>query len=404
MMTYDSLTNAELTKFFKAGNYKKQIIKNIEIIGQRKLVILGDGRGVNGEILKKVLGQLRKKGVRVPELAFEATNDERTLVKGDNSIRSITELKGMSKAYYVLVSSSYDELEVYLKGMTGRVGSAQSIEKRLQQYGFTERDYCLVNQPVSFLGTYMKMKRSQFNISDKSTQNKLEKDVRRTEPQLAECKDKFHGQRCFIIGYKEGVKLDELNLLFNEKCISYNGICKFFSKTPLRPTQYILSNAEHYLGNGKYIEAMDCFVASNVTVFEDKFEKKPTYFNIMGNGFIPQLPSFGSTQHSEALRRVDDLYIALQLALYEGFSEIYIYGFDGIYDAQITSYDEALVNDEKKYDYPEEAQTLLKNVKTYASSAGVSIYNMSGIDSLNMFESRTIDQIDFSTTKLLSKI
>lgn len=34
----------------------------------------------------------------------------------------------MSKAYYVLVSSSYDELEVYLKGMTGRVGSAQSIE------------------------------------------------------------------------------------------------------------------------------------------------------------------------------------------------------------------------------------------------------------------------------------
>ena len=52
MMTYDSLTNAKLTKFFKAGNYKKQIIKNIEIIGQRKLVILGDGRGVNGEILK----------------------------------------------------------------------------------------------------------------------------------------------------------------------------------------------------------------------------------------------------------------------------------------------------------------------------------------------------------------
>lgn len=46
MMTYDSLTNAKLTKFFKAGNYKKQIIKNIEIIGQRKLVILGDGRAL----------------------------------------------------------------------------------------------------------------------------------------------------------------------------------------------------------------------------------------------------------------------------------------------------------------------------------------------------------------------
>ena len=404
MMTYDSLTGGKLTKFFKAQNYKKQVIKNIEIIGQRKLVILGDGQGVNAEVLKKVLAQLKKKGVRVPELAFMATNDERTLIKDDNSIRSITELKGMSKAYYVLVTSSYDELEVYLKGMTGRVGSAQTIEKRLQQYGFTERDYCLINKPVGFLGTYMKLKRSQFNIANKSEQNKLEKNVRRTEPQLKECKDKFRGQRCFIVGYKEGVKLDELNLLFNEKCISYNGICKYFAKTPLRPTQYILSNAEHYLGNGKYIEAMDTFVASNVTVFEDKFAKRPTYFNIMGNGFIPQLPSFGTTQHSEALRRIDDLYIALQLALYEGFSEIYIYGFDGIYDAQITGYEEALVNADKKYDYPEEAQTLLKNVKTYASSAGVSIYNMSGIDSLNMFESRSFADIDFSTTKLLSKI
>lgn len=61
MMTYDSLTNAKLTKFFKAGNYKKQIIKNIEIIGQRKLVILGDGRGVNAEILKKYSVSLEKR-------------------------------------------------------------------------------------------------------------------------------------------------------------------------------------------------------------------------------------------------------------------------------------------------------------------------------------------------------
>lgn len=403
-MTYDSLTNSGLTKLFKAQTYKKHIIKNIEIIGQRKLVILGDGDGVNAEVLKKVLLQLRKKGVRVPETAFFATNDERTLREGDDSLRSINALKNMSKAYYVLVTSSYDELEVYLKGMTGRVGSAQSIEQKLQQLGFTERDYCLVNKPVGLLGTYMKLQSALFNISDKSAQRKLEAPVKRSEAQLKELKDKFRGQRCFIIGYKEGVNLEELNVMLNEKCIAYNGICKFFTKTPLRPSQYILTNSEHYLGNGKYIEAMDSFIASNVKVFEDKFAKKPTYFNIMGNGFIPQLPSFGSTQHKEALRRIDDLYIALQLALYEGFSEIYIYGFDGIYDAQITSYDEALVNADKKYDYPEEAQTLLKNVKTYAASAGTAIYNMSGINSLDMFERRSFDEVDFDTTKLLSKI
>lgn len=68
MMTYDSLTNAKLTKFFKAGNYKKQIIKNIEIIGQRKLVILGDGRGVNGEILKRFSVSSEKKASVFPSL------------------------------------------------------------------------------------------------------------------------------------------------------------------------------------------------------------------------------------------------------------------------------------------------------------------------------------------------
>ncbi len=403
-MTYDSLTQGALTKMFKAQTYKKHIIDNIEIIGQRKLVILGDGNGINAEIMKKTLLQLRKKGVKVPELAFVATNDERTLVKGDSSLRSITELKGMSKAYYVLVSSSYDELEVFLKGMTGRVGSALTIEKRLQQYGFTERDYCLMNKPAGLLGPYMKLKKTLFNISDKSYQAKLEKAVRRTDSQLKECKDRFAGQRCFILGYKEGVKLEELNVMLNERCISYNGICKLFAKTPLRPTQYILTDSEHYLGNGKHIEGMDSFIASTVTVFEDKFAKKPTYFNIMGNGFIPQLPSFGTTQHSEALKRIDDLYIALQLAIYEGFTEIYIYGFDDMYDAQITPYEEAFVNEEKKYDYPETAQTLLKNVKTYAASAGVSIYTMSDNPSLNMFEYRSFDSVDFSTSKLLSKI
>lgn len=71
MNNYDDVRfsyQCKADKVFKAGNYKKQIIKNIEIIGQRKLVILGDGRGVNGEILKKVLGQLRKKVSVFPSL------------------------------------------------------------------------------------------------------------------------------------------------------------------------------------------------------------------------------------------------------------------------------------------------------------------------------------------------
>lgn len=403
-MTYESLTKGGLAKIFKAQTYKKHIVKNIEIIGQRKLVILDDVNGGNAQILKKVLMQLKKKGVRVPEVAFYATNDERDLIKGDDSVRSITELQGKAKAYYVLVASSYDNLEVKLKGLEGKIGSAKLLAQRLEQYGYTNRDFCLMNEPAGLLGTYMKFKNSMYGIHEKSNEKKLGKLVKSTEAQMAAYKDKCAGQRCFIIGYKKGVVLEELNVMLEERCIAYNGICSYFTKTPLRPSQYLLTNSEHYQGNGKYIDQLECFVASNVSVFEDKFAKRPTYVNMMGDGLIPQLPSFASTQTSEALRRVDDLYVALQLAIYQGFTEIYLYAFDGIYSAQLTAYDEALLKEDGQYDYPEQAKTLLKNVKTYAASAGVSIYDMSNVTGLDMFEKKSFADVDFTTTKVLSKI
>jgi len=403
-MTYESLTKGGLAKMFKAQTYKKHIVQNIEIIGQRKLVILDDANGGNSEILKKALAQLKKKGVRVPEVAFCVTNDERDLVKDDDKLRSITELQGKAKAYYVLVASSYDDLEVKLKGLEGKIGDAKLLEQELHQFGYTNRDYCLMNKPAGMLGTYMKLKNSMYKISEKSQQKKLGKLVKSTESQMNAYKDKFRGQRCFILGYKKGVVLEELNLMLGEKCIAYNGICSLFSKTPLRPSQYLLTDAEHYQGNGKYIDQLECFVASNVKVFEDKFAKRPTYINMMGDGLIPQLPSFASTQSSEALRRIDDLYAALQLAIYQGFTEIYLYCFDGLYDAQLTAYDEALLKEDGQYDYPEQAKTLLKNIKTYAASAGVSIYDMSNVSGLDMFEKKSFNDVDFATTKLLSKI
>ncbi len=403
-MTYESLTKGGLVKMLKAQTYKKHIVKNIEIIGQRKLVILDDVNGGNAEILKKALAQLKKKGVRVPEIAFFATNDERDLIKDDDRIRSITELQGKAKAYYVLVASSFDELEVKLKGREGKIGSAKLLAQRLEQYGYTNRDFCLMNEPAGLLGTYMKMKNSMYKVSEKSEQKKLGKLVKSTEAQMNAYKNKFAGQRCFILGYKKGVVLEELNVMLEERCIAYNGICTYFSKTPLRPSQYLLTSNEHYQGNGKYIDQLECFVASDAKVFEDKFAKRPTYINMMGDGIISQLPSFASTQSSEALRRIDDLYAALQLAIYQGFTEIYLYCFDGLYDAQLTPYDEALLKEDGQYDYPEQAQTLLKNIKTYAASAGISIYDMSNVPSLDMFEKKSFADIDFTTTKVLSKI
>ncbi|MGN0700090.1 MAG: hypothetical protein ACI4J8_03725, partial [Oscillospiraceae bacterium] len=78
----------------KAAAYKNHFIKNIEVIGQRKLAVIGDGKDY--ELLMSTMSALRTKGVRVPEIAFRVVLNENE-ADPDNDIKFIDELKGMSK-------------------------------------------------------------------------------------------------------------------------------------------------------------------------------------------------------------------------------------------------------------------------------------------------------------------
>ena len=72
---------------------------------------------------------------------------------------------------------------------------------------------------------------------------------------------------------------------------------------------------------------MECFIDGRIKVFEDKFKKKPTYFNGLGAGLINGLPSFQSVETVFATANMFPMYAMIQLALYMGFSEIYLYGW-----------------------------------------------------------------------------
>ena len=74
---------------------------------------------------------------------------------------------------------------------------------------------------------------------------------------------------------------------------------------------------------------MECFIDGRIKVFEDKFKKKPTYFNGLGAGLINGLPSFQSVETVFATANMFPMYAMIQLALYMGFSEIYLYVWDG---------------------------------------------------------------------------
>ncbi|MBQ4164765.1 MAG: hypothetical protein IJD85_00375, partial [Oscillospiraceae bacterium] len=58
----------------KSGAYKNYLVKNIEIIGQRKLVVIGVDQDI--ELLNETISALRKKNVKVPEIVFKATIEQ----------------------------------------------------------------------------------------------------------------------------------------------------------------------------------------------------------------------------------------------------------------------------------------------------------------------------------------
>ncbi len=396
-MDYSAYTHDGMVSGGKASSYKNHLIKNIEVIGQRKLVVIGDG--ADYDLLMKTMGELRKKNVRVPEIAFRATICE-SEVNPDENIRFIDELKGKASTFYALIVKPYVPVETQLAAMAGVVGSSQGVASALKNIcGYSDRDFCQMNDPEG-CGLKGKMGDSKMNSAVNSDAKKIAAMANTTASQLAEYKGKMNGQRCFILG-KNSAKLDELNSLLNERTFAMNDFCEFFTRTPQRPSYFLLTNADSYLGNGKYIEGMECFINGDVKVFEDKFKKKPTYLAHLGGGLIDGLPTFQQMTMNWETARVLPMYEMMQLALYMGFSEVYVYGFDGLFELEYDSFGVGRNPAEGAVtSYPEKVKQVFEKVKSYAANNGCRMISMCETEGFSMFDHVKFGDIDFSTSQV----
>ena len=398
-MDYTEYLSNDGMKKGKLGAYKTHIIKNIEKIGQKKLVIIGEGEEY--DILMQALKQLRMKNVKVPDIAFRATASEGEVSDTDD-IRFISELKGKSASFYVLIVAPFTPLEIQLAGMAGVQGTSAEMARVLRnQCGFTDNGYCEMNEPAGLGMTMANMKLSKALSSDGKRAGGMEN---ATAQQLTAYKDKMKGQRCFILG-STGAKLDELNGLMNEHAFACNEFCDFFTRTPQRPEFYVLTESSSYLGNGKYIEGMECFIDGRIKVFEDKFKKKPTYFNGLGAGLISGLPTFQQAESVFDTAKMFPMYAMIQLALYMGFSEIYLYGWDGLFPLDIDADGAARKPVEgEAADFPSGAKTLLEQAKKYAESNGSKLCSMCETKGLSMLEKVEFNSIDLSASAIFGRI
>lgn len=398
-MDYTTYLADDGMKKGKLSAYKSHIVKKIEEIGQKKLVVIGGDEEFG--VLKQAMEQLKHKGVKVPDIAFRATVSEAD-VNEEQDIRFIDELKGKSGAFYVLILAPYTSLEIQLAAMEGVLGTSAGIAGALKaQCGYTDSGFCEMNEPSGLGMTLANMKLSKGLAGDGKRAGGMES---ATAQQMAAYKDRMKGQRCFILG-KYSAKLDELNGLMNEHAFACNDFCDFFTRTPQRPEYYLLTENSAYLGNGKYIEGMECFVEGKIKVFEDKFKKKPSYFNGQGAGLINGLPGFQSVESEYATAVMFPMYAMIQLALYMGFSEIYLYGWDGLFPLNIDENGAARKPAEGEVaDFPAGAKQLMEQVKRYAEGNGSKIISMCETKGLSMLEKIPFEQVDLSASSIFSRL
>ncbi|MBW8002732.1 MAG: glycosyltransferase [Planctomycetes bacterium] len=146
---------------------------------------------------------------------------------------------------------------------------------------------------------------------------------------LTQYKNKYQGQRCVIIGNGPSLNNTDLSLLKNEYTFGLNKIYLLFDKFDWRPTFYVAVNqfvieqsAKQILNEISGLKFLDFVSFKYLPYRMDTIYTRP----LNGNAFSTD-PCIGVFQAHTVT------YVAMQLAYYLGFSEVFLVGVDHFYNA-----------------------------------------------------------------------
>lgn len=222
------------------------------------------------------------------------------------------------------------------------------------------------------------------------------------------------GKRCFIIGNGPSLNVDDLNKLKDEDTFAFNRIFYMFEKTEWRPTYYMCVDSDVLSLNMSEIQKLELdniilsYISKNM-IDSSIVDKKNIHFLYDYSRFTVNRYAFDKPYISE---EVSDhfcfcftvTYDAIQLAMYMGYSEIYLIGVDHNYSVKTDSKGR-ITRDDSVKDYFEglektsitlmnyEATTAAyKCAREYADKHGIKIYNATRGGKLEEFE-----RIEFDT-------
>lgn len=218
--------------------------------------------------------------------------------------------------------------------------------------------------------------------------------------------------RCFIIGTGPSMTIDDLKRLKNEVTFGVNGLCKVFQEAGVTTSYFGFQDSAVYRESWKIILSLDAsrvFYNQNV-LYELGKKKFPVwkdavcFYNYPGKHFL----DYGIDLNTKFSERVDKivydgytiLYSLLQIAVYMGFTEIYLLGADCNYNPDEKMHFVDSPNDRNKNSptFKNNAggramMECYKIAKKYADEHGIKIYNATRGGKLEVFERVNLDEV-----------
>jgi hypothetical protein len=156
---------------------------------------------------------------------------------------------------------------------------------------------------------------------------------------LAKLKDRYKGQRCFIIGNGPSLNDCDLSLLRDEYTFGVNGIFYKTDELGFTPSFYIVEDVHVVDDNLDRINDYEAQLKFFPSIYKDRITKTPnTHFFSVDLGFYRKSsksycrPRFSYDFSKVAFAGQSVTFINLQLAYYLGFEEVYLIGMDFSYE------------------------------------------------------------------------
>lgn len=216
-------------------------------------------------------------------------------------------------------------------------------------------------------------------------------------------KNSFSGKRCFIVGNGPSLITSDLEKIINEDCFAANLIFKIFDKTKWRPKFYFVQ--DRYAKTEKFLEK--CNVEK--IFIGDYYWRTRMPKNSNAYCFhTERIMDADAMQFSDNVYKcIYDggtiTYTMLQMAMFMGYTEIYLLGIDHNYSRTIDKNRKISINNSLRSHFfdDENPKEVIANIEMmekayqkayeYACKNNIKIYNATRGGNLEVFERKNLD-------------